>query len=65
MGRGEAEGGDVTKVEHPMPPYGLLQAEDDKTDEPERKKTSKRSRQDKGWRRRAEAKRRAREEWEE
>ena len=38
MGRGEAEGGDVTKVEHPMPPYGLLHAEEDTTDEPERKK---------------------------
>jgi len=38
MGRGEAEGGDVTKVEHPMPPYGLLHAEDDASDEPRRKR---------------------------
>ena len=29
MGRGEAEGGDETKVEHPMPPYGVLHAESD------------------------------------
>ena len=47
MGRGEAEGGDETKVEHPMPPYGLLQAEsDDEGDDGEgepKKKQKKRA----------------------